>query len=636
MNKNNYTADTIQKLNFCDAVRKYPGMYIGSKDADGLNHLVKEVVSNSVDEYLNGSCTEICVTINKNGSITISDNGRGIPIVEDKSRKSPLEMCFTEEHAGGKFLNATGESGYNSAGGMHGLGTKCVNALSKTMKVISVRDGKKEEIEFQNYEVKSHIYSKSDSSEHGVSVTFMPDKKYLEVVEFDGERIKTMLKEFAYLNKRLTFKFKDIRVEDNEIFYSENGLYDYLDYLNNGAKTICDFCYFEESEGTFKVEVAFGYNDKYTSITKLYTNSIPQTCGHHLTGFRTAFTGFMNSFAREKGWLKEKDSNLMGDDYLEGQMLIINFQMIDPVFKGQNKEELSSTEGRTYVQKFATKALKEIGAINEKTIKAIFDKAIVARRAREAAKKAKDAVHEIKPRDKSLRSTLEISNKFIDCRSKKPSERSLLLVEGLSAGGSVIESRNPQTDAIYMLRGKILSVLKCDKNKIMANQELSDIIRIIGAGFDNNFNVNKMAFDKIVITADQDADGQAIELLLITFFYTYMKDLVLQGKLYRAVTPLYIIETKKGKFYCYSEKELEEWKKSWTGGAYELVHAKGLGELSAQVLKEICFEKQRYKRITVSDVEAATKLLDILEGESIGPRKQFIYDNAENLGFNFM
>ena len=635
---NNYNLDSVQKLDFFSAVRKYPGMYIGSKDIDGLHHLAKEIISNSIDEYLNGSCTEIAVTLVKDGSLKIRDNGRGIPIGKKQgSEKTALELCFTEEHAGGKFLNATGESGYNSAGGMHGLGTKCVNALSDKMIVINQREGQRETLEFINGETKKHEITKINSKETGLIVQFYPSAKYLEVIEFDEARLKKQLEEFSFLCKGLTFTFVNEKAGDasSTTYESKNGLYDYLTYLTKDKEMICQPFYFEQEEGTFKVEVAFGYNGSYSSTVKLYTNNIPQYKGTHLTGFKTAFTMTLNSFAREKGWLKDKDENLTGSDLEEGQLLVINFKMIDPVFKGQNKEELSSTEGRTYVQKFTSTALKELFGYNEKDIKIIFDKAIGARKAREAAKKARDAARNIKPKEKGLKAKMQLSSKFIDCASKDPKERNLLLVEGLSAGSSAVEARNAKTDCIYMLRGKIISPLKTSIDKILANQEMSDIIKVIGAGFGNDvFDVTKMNFDKIVMTTDADSDGADIELLLITFFFTYMRPLVLAGKLYRAVTPLYIVRNGKQELYFYTEEEMDAFKATHKSG-YDILRAKGLGELNAEDLHKVCFENQRFKRITVEDAEKARRLLDVLQGQAVAPRKQFIYDNAEKLGFEF-
>lgn len=633
----NYTVESVKKLDFFEAVRKYPGMYIGSKDADGLHHLPKEIISNSIDEYLNGHCTEIIIILRKDGSISIEDNGRGIPIGNSIEGKTALELCFTEEHAGGKFLNDTGKSGYNTSGGMHGLGAKCVNALSDKMIVMSCRDRKLETIIFENGIVSKHeikdFYDWQDAT--GTTVIFYPSKKYLETVEFDADRLRTMIQEFSFLCRGLEFTFINEKTNESISYLSKNGLYDYLEYLNKDKDFLCKPFYFEKEEGNFKVEVAFGYNNSYSSTVKLYTNNIPQIKGTHLTGFKTAFTSTLNAFAREKKWLKDKDENLQGSDFEEGQLLVINFKMIDPVFKGQAKEELSSSEGRTYVQKFSNEALKELFTANEKEIKKIVDKALSARKAREAAKKAREVARKGERKKTGLKAKMELSDKFIDCKNKDPKKRNLLLVEGLSAGGSALEARNVETDCIYMLRGKIISPLKQPIDKLLSNQEISDIIRVINAGFGNDFDINKMDFDKIVITSDQDSDGFAIELLLITFFYTYMRPLVEAGKLYRAVTPLYIITTKKDKHYCYTEQELDEWKENHSE-SYELSHCKGLGEVSAKVLKEICFENQRFKRITVSDAKATEELLNILEGPNVAPRKQYIYDNASALGFNFV
>ena len=566
---NNYNINTVQKLEFFDAVRKYPGMYIGSKDLQGLHHLAKEIISNSIDEYLNGGCSQIKITINKDSSLTVEDNGRGIPIGTKEDGKTALELCFTEEHAGGKFLNITGESGYNSAGGMHGLGAKCVNALSDKMYITNTREGQQEYIEFKAGKKISHKTIPSTASS-GLKVQFYPSSSYLEVTKFDSAKLKTLIQEFSFLCKGLEFIFSDQILNIEETFLSNNGLFDYLNYLNNDSY-LTDTFYFTEQEGNFQLEAAFAYSNNYTSITKLFTNNIPQEKGTHLTGFKSAFTASMNIFAREKKWLKEKDSNLTGADFEEGQILVLNFKMIDPVFKGQNKEELSSSEGRTYVQKFALRSLPILFEKNEKEIKKIVDKALSARKAREAAKKARDAVRA--PKEKGLKAKLKLSNKFTDCITKNPKERNLLLVEGNSAAASAIEARNTKTDCIYMLRGKIISPLKTEISKILQNQEMSDLIQIIGAGFGDNFDVNKMNFDKIIITSDQDSDGLDIELLLMTFFYTYMRPLVEAGKLYRAVTPLYIIRKGKEEIYLYSEEEMDAWKK--TGKSGDILRAKG-------------------------------------------------------------
>ena len=631
----NYNASTVKTLEPLEHMRQYPGMYIGSKDADGLHHLVKEIVSNSIDEYLNGACNQIIVQLNKDGSIYIEDNGRGIPHGKHESGCSVLQACFGIANTGGKFDNATGETGYNTSGGEHGTGAKAVNALSTKLIVTTSNNSLTEIVEFSKGKFINYSQKECPKNKTGLTVRFYPDSEVLEETKFDAKRIKTMLQEFSYLCTGLTFIFNDLINIETIKYYSNKGLYDFLNYLAKDNNLITSPFYFTKQEGKFQLEAIIGYTNTYTNITKLYTNNIPQEKGTHLTGFKTAWTQGLNQFARNKNLLKEKDSNLTGSDLEEGQITILNFKMIDPVFKGQNKEELSSSEGRSYTQKFTTEAIKENEIAYEKSFKIIFEKAAAARKARDAAKKARDAARNIKPKEKGLKAKMALSDKFVDCKSKDPSKRNLLLVEGLSAGGSVLESRNVETDCIYMLRGKILSVLKTDDTKVFNNQELSDIIKVIGAGFKESFDLNKMNFNKIVITSDQDSDGAAIELLLITFFYTYMRPLVEAGKLYRAVTPLYIVTTKKQKYYLYSEQELIEWKKS-NIDKYELAHCKGLGEISAQTLKEICFEQQRYKRITVSDSQKTKELLEVLEGSNVIPRKQFIYNNATKLGFNFV
>ena len=626
-----YQAENIKSLDYFEHIRKYPGMYIGSKDAKGLMHCVKEIISNSIDEYLNGAGDTIQITFLPNNGIRIEDNGRGIPHGKHTTGCSILQACFGIANTGGKFDNATGESGYNTSGGEHGTGGKAVNALSRKMIVTTSRDGIKEIVEFAKGEFVSYNKISINKDVTGTSVEFYPDDEVLEVIEFDIPGIKTMIKEFSFLCKGLRFVITEPGGATEE-YISHNGLADYMEYLCKGQEMLISPLYFDIHEDKFQLEVAIGYTKAYSSITKLYTNNIPQEKGTHYTGFKTAWTSNLNAFARENKWLKEKETNLTGSDYDEGMVLILNFKMIDPVFKGQNKEELSSSEGRTYTQKLTTMALKELLPSRIKDIKIIIEKALDARKAREAAKKAKEAIRQ--PKEKGLKAKLALSKKFTDCESKNPKERNLLLVEGNSAAASAIEARNTKTDCIYMLRGKVVSPLKTDIAKILQNQEMSDIIRVIGAGFGKEFDVNKMNFNKIVITSDQDSDGADIELLLLTFFYTYMRPLVEAGKLYRAVTPLYIIRQKDKEYYCYSEMELAQWKESHTG-SYDLLRAKGLGELNPADLHRVCFLNERYKRITISDAQKATELLEILQGPSVEPRKKYIYENATALGFEF-
>ena len=637
---NNYNLDSVQKLDFFSAVRKYPGMYIGSKDIDGLHHLAKEIISNSIDEYLNGSCNEIAVTLMKDGSLKIKDNGRGIPIGKKQgSEKTALELCFTEEHAGGKFLNATGESGYNSAGGMHGLGTKCVNALSDKMTVINQRDGQKETLEFINGEKVKHETTKVNSKETGLVVQFYPSPKYLEVVEFDEARLVKQLEEFSFLCKGLTFKFVNEKTGATNIYESKNGLYDYLTYLTKDKEMLCQPFYFEQEEGTFKVEVAFGYNGSYSPTVKLYTNNIPQYKGTHLTGFKTAFTMTLNAFAREKGWLKEKDENLTGSDLEEGQLLVINFKMIDPVFKGQNKEELSSTEGRTYVQKFTSIALKELFNYYEKDIKIIFDKAMNARKARDAAKKARDAVREVEKKKKDK--VVKFDSKLADCYCKDRSKCEIYITEGDSASGNLKSARDNATQAVMPVRGKILNTQKATLQQIQKNAEIMTMIDAFGLRIDPKtmkvtYDKEDLRYGKIIIMSDADIDGAHIKNLFYTFIWNFCPQLIRDGYVYAGVPPLYKITIGKEYKYLKNDEELEEFRKTHTGKKYTVNRMKGLGEMSVEETEETLTDPNNriIKQITVEDDKAADILFEQLMGTGVTARKAFIKEHSKEAKYN--
>ena len=634
---NNYNLDSVQKLDFFSAVRKYPGMYIGSKDTDGLHHLAKEIISNSIDEYLNGSCDKIDVVLFNDGSLGIQDNGRGIPIGTKKGEtKTALELCFTEEHAGGKFLNATGESGYNSAGGMHGLGTKCVNALSDKMEVTNIRDGICERILFIDGIVKEHEQKKHPNKEvHGLSVRFWPSSKYLETIEFNKDRLKKLIEEFSFLCKGLTFTFVSTG-EEQKVYSSKNGLYDYLEYLNAGKEFLCNPFYFEQEEGTFKVEAAFGYNGSFSPIVKLYTNNIPQEKGTHLTGFKTAFTMTLNSFAREKGWLKEKDANLAGTDLEEGQLLVINFKMIDPVFKGQNKEELSSSEGRTYAQKFTSEALKVLFAQREKDIKIIFDKAINARKAREAAKKARDAARNITPKDKK-KQLLNMPTKLVDCWAKDRTRCELFIAEGDSAANGLVEGRDSEIHAVFPIRGKIIAAYKNSTEKIFANQEVVNLIKAIGLDLDPKthklvYDTRKLRYGKILLAADADPDGASIKNLLIEMFWWLCPELILKGHIYTTMPPLFRITNKKNEYiYLKDTAALEEYKAQHQGEKFQVNRNKGLGEQDADELSEALLDPatRNIAQLTVDNEKEAAVLIETLLGPSVPPRRAYLLQHAE-------
>ena len=419
---------------------------------------------------------------------------------------------------------------------------------------------------------------------------------------------------------------------NGKTYYSKNGLSDLVDAAV-GDKEMIDnrFC-LNHSNGRHKIDLIMTYTSNYSMTLVPYVNTGLTDAGPHIAQIKGLITRLFNAFLREKGWLKEKDENLSAEDIQEGMYLVFSITSPGVSYDAQTKSRVVKLDMTPFTTPFI-EAFKLWCNNNSKEIKNIADKALNARKAREAAKKARDLVRD-KGTQKGLKAKMSISNKFIDCVNKNPKERNLLLVEGLSAGSSAVEARNVKTDCIYMLRGKIISPLKTAIDKILANQEMSDIIKVIGAGFGKDFDVSKCQFNKIVITSDQDSDGADIELLLITFFYTYMRPLVEAGMLYRAVTPLYIVRTTKDELYFYSDKELEEWKKTARGN-YDILRAKGLGELNPADLRKVCFENERFKRITISDAAATTKLLEVLQGQAVEPRKKFIYENANQLGFNF-
>lgn len=508
---NNYDASSIESLDYFEHIRKYPGMYIGSKDINGLHHCIKEIISNSIDEYLNGAGNKIIIELKDDGGIFIQDNGRGIPHGKHESGCSVLQACFGIQNTGGKFNNATGESGYNTSGGEHGTGGKAVNALSTKMVVTTAREGIKEIVEFSKGKFISSKEIKSD--ERGVSVLFYPDAEIFETIQVDENKLRTLIREFSFLCKGLTFEY--IVNGKSETFLSENGLFDYIQFLSKDKEKLCDPIYFYKEEGSFQVEAAIGYTNGYNGITKLYTNNIPQEKGTHLTGFKTAWTTTLNQFAREKKWLKEKDDNLTGSDFEEGQILILNFKMIDPVFKGQNKEELSSSEGRTYVQKLTTEALKEYLQYNEKNIKILFDKAINAKKAREAAKKARETARGL---NKKKEKALKFDSKLADCYSKDRKKCEIYITEGDSASGNLKMARNNEYQAVMPVRGKILNTQKATLEKIKKNAEIMTMIEAFGLKADPKtmkltYDEDDLRYGKIIIMSDADVSNTAYERL---------------------------------------------------------------------------------------------------------------------------
>ena len=574
---NKYQASNIKSLDYFEHIRKYPGMYIGSKDEKGLLHCVKEIISNSIDEYLNGAGNEIKITLMPNNGIRIEDNGRGIPHGTHDSGCSVLQACFGIANTGGKFDNATGASGYNTSGGEHGTGGKAVNALSRKMIVKTRREGLEETVEFAKGKFITKSEQKIDVSFTGTFVEFYPDKEVLEEIKFDINAIKNMVREFSFLCKGLKFIVTSEN-GDNEVFYSENGLSDYMKYLNPKKDFISEPIYFEAEEGKYQLEVAIGYNSAYSSTVRLYTNNIPQIKGTHLTGFKAAWTAGLNNFARDNKWLKEKEENLSGSDYEEGLILILNFKMIDPVFKGQNKEELSSSEGRTYVQRLTSQALVDILTIRKNDVKAIVEKALKARKAREAAKKARDSIRE--PKDKKAR-LVNLPTKLVDCWSKNRLDCELLISEGDSAASGLIGARDSSFQAVFPIRGKVLNCFKAETSKIFANQEIVNIIKALGLDIDPKTNKpiydkNKLRYGKILMCCDADADGEAIKNLLLTCFWWLCPELLLNGHIYAAIPPLFRITTKKNEYiYLRDAAALEEYKLAHKGEKFQINRNKG-------------------------------------------------------------
>ena len=627
-----YDEKSIESLSPLEFTRLRPGVYVGSTEYS--TQLLIEIVSNAVDEFKAGHGNKIIVTIKNDNTIIVEDNGQGfIPNAKRDDGKTVLEASFSVLNTSGKYSDDGVYEG--TALGLNGIGSKLTTYLSHWLEVITHRDGKYEHIWF-----KEGVFDKRDTgawdnknSPSGTLVQWQPNEEFFTHPEVDMSVITNLFKVIACLCPGLTIELNR-EGQPQVIFASKNGLMDLVDESVKGKEILKNRLNFNFSNGKNKLDLVLTYTNAYSATVVPYVNTGLTDSGPHITQIKTILTREMNKFFREKGWLKDKDENLTGEDCQEGMYIAFNVTAPGVAYDAQTKSRVVKLDMKPFTAAIAEE-LQYWFAANEKDIKGIADKALNARKAREAARKARDAARGVKAKKETgLKAKMQISNKFIDCTNKNPKNRNLLLVEGLSAGASAVEARNPKTDCIYMLRGKIVSPLKTAVDKILANQEMSDIVRVIGAGFDSSFDVNKMNFDKIVITSDADSDGADIELLLITFFYTYMRPLVEAGKLYRAVTPLYIIRQKGKEYYCYSEDELTEWKNSHNG-SYDLLRAKGLGELNPEDLQKVCFMNERYKRISISDAEKTTELLNILMGSAVEPRKQYIYDNANELGFNF-
>ena len=632
-----YGADQIQILEGLEAVRKRPGMYIGSTSSRGLHHLVYEIVDNAVDEALAGFCTEIQVTINPDNSITVIDNGRGIPVgINHKAGIPAVEVVFTILHAGGKF----GGGGYKVSGGLHGVGASVVNALSEWLEVTICREGKKYQ---QRYERGHTMYPLKeigvcDSEETGTKVTFLPDKEIFEETVYDYDILKQRLREMAFLTKGLRIVLRDTRAdqEKEKISHYEGGIREFVTYLNRSKEALYpEVIYCEGEKDGVMVEVAMQHNDSYTENSYGFVNNIntPEG-GTHIVGFRNALTKTFNDYARKNKLLKDSEPNLSGDDIREGLTAIVSVKIEEPQFEGQTKQKLGNSEARGAVDFVVSKQLEIFLEQNPTVAKATVEKSVLAQRAREAARKARDLT-----RRKSALDGMSLPGKLADCSDKNPENCEIYIVEGDSAGGSAKTARNRATQAILPLRGKILNVEKARLDRIYSNAEIKAMITAFGTGIHEDFDITKLRYHKIIIMTDADVDGAHIATLLLTFLYRFMPELIKQGYVYLAQPPLYKVEKNKKVWYAYDDAELNSiLGQIGRDNNNKIQRYKGLGEMDAEQLWETTMDPEKRILLRVTMDESATSEIDLtfttLMGDKVEPRREFIEENArfvENL-----
>ena len=620
-----YGVKDIKTLEGIEAIRLRPGMYIGSTGPDGVKHITLEIISNAVDEYLNGHCTE-CEIYVEDDIITIRDNGRGVPFGKAEDGSETLVNVYTKLHTGAKF-DSDGKAGYNTSGGMNGVGAKATNALSEVFKVTSIRDGKMATANFSKGELINYQEQGLKSPSRGTTVQFKPDATiFKEGIKLDYNALRKQIQELAYLSPGLvfTFTFED---KETETITSKNGIKDYINDLNKDKTKLTSVFYTENIEDRIGVKLAMQYNDNYTDTYKLYTNSIPNSAGTHLTGFRTALTTTINDYARDNKLLKDKDANLTGEELKEGLVLVLSFIMPDPVFSGQTKDVLSSSEARTAVQRLVSKEIKVWLDANPKDAKAIVDKALLARAAREKAKKAKETV-----RKADAKRRVVMPDVLADASSKDRYNCEVFIVEGKSAAGSTKEARDRLTQAVFQLRGKPLNVLKCDLHKALQNKEISGMVDAFGLEVKDNkiiVDETKLRYGKFIITADADVDGSHIRVLFLTFIWKFCPELLEKGYVYAAVPPLYKVTMGTKIQYLKDDAALEAFRKS-TSKNFDLGRMKGLGEMDPDEMAETVMsaETRTLKQVTMEDATEVAKVFMQLMGESVDPRKKFIENNA--------
>lgn len=625
--KQEYGASQIQVLEGLEAVRKRPGMYIGSTGPRGLHHLVYEVVDNSIDEALAGNCSKIYVAINADGSITVEDDGRGIPVeVHPKTGLSTLETVLTVLHAGGKF----GGGGYKVSGGLHGVGVSVVNALSEWLVAEVHRDGKayRQEYKKGNPQTKLEVVGESDHT--GTIISFMPDAEIFDEIEFSFDTLEYRLRELSFLNKGIKIIFEDKREgkEKYRDFHYTGGLVEYVKFLNKSRTGIHeDIVYIDKKVDDCLVEIAMQYTDGYTENIYSFANNInTHEGGSHLAGFKAALTKTINEYAKRNGALKDKDSNLSGEDIREGLTAVVSVKLPDPQFEGQTKTKLGNTFMRGIVDGVTIEELGSFLEENPNTAKVIVDKALRAQRAREAAKRARELT-----RRKSVLESTSLPGKLADCSEKDPSKSEIFLVEGDSAGGSAKQGRDRNTQAILPLRGKILNVEKSRLDKILASDEIKNMITAYGCGIGNDFDLEKARYHKIIIMTDADVDGAHIRTLLLTFFFRYMRPLIEEGYVYAAQPPLYKVTKQKKEYYVYSDKELDDLLNEIGRDKYDIQRYKGLGEMNPEQLWDTTMnpETRTLLQVTIEDAAIADEIFSMLMGDKVAPRREFIQENAK-------